>query len=447
MFSRKKSGGIKITDLNPTEKKFLVLFSISKLYFVTSIIIIYLLSKGFSFVEIAILDATFWGAIFIFEIPTGWVADKYGRKVSLFFSYLFQAFSLLLLFFEEVFYLLLLSFLIWGIATTLRSGAEQAWIYDQIIFETTNEKQELSSIDYRFHGVFSLLMATGLIAKGLGDIIGGIIASINLSLPILLTALTSLISALFLLIIPEKRPKTINTAHRNKYKNSILKALNELISNEAIFLFTSIILIATINSSLLTWSQAFFKNELGIDIILIGGIYGATTFLSALGSSKSQFFNNKLGEKFNLLLPSILGIIFFIIGMGIKILSISLYVFGAFFAGLLNPFLIAKINGYLSSETRATALSIISSITTVGVIIIEIITALIINQLGFSWFYYFVAMFYMAIIGPLLILWKKKRDLRLEKENQEKKNETTERQNMQNNRLDEKEKQTLIVTL
>ncbi len=58
---------------------------------------------GLSFSEIMILESIFTGAIFLFEIPTGTIADKFGRKTTLFiFLTLIMISSLSLMFIPKV---------------------------------------------------------------------------------------------------------------------------------------------------------------------------------------------------------------------------------------------------------------------------------------------------------------------------------------------------------
>jgi len=39
--------------------------------------------RGFSLTQITILDALFWGTAVLAEVPTGAIADRFGRKVAL----------------------------------------------------------------------------------------------------------------------------------------------------------------------------------------------------------------------------------------------------------------------------------------------------------------------------------------------------------------------------
>lgn len=73
---------------------------------------IYLASKGYTLMQLGILEATFHGVSFIMEVPTGSVADLWGRKTSRIAGRLVTILSLALMFWAQSFSLLLVGFTI-----------------------------------------------------------------------------------------------------------------------------------------------------------------------------------------------------------------------------------------------------------------------------------------------------------------------------------------------
>jgi len=71
-------------------------------------------------------------SVFIFEIPTGVVADVYSRRRSMIIGYFMMGFGYMLLALFPRFDVILLSQVIWGVGATFLSGASQAWISDEI---------------------------------------------------------------------------------------------------------------------------------------------------------------------------------------------------------------------------------------------------------------------------------------------------------------------------
>ena len=80
------------------------------LFFAPAFFIVYFASLNLTFFQIGILMAVSQIAIVFFEVPTGAVADLYGRKFSVLFGYLLEGLAVLLMFFINTFYFSLLCF-------------------------------------------------------------------------------------------------------------------------------------------------------------------------------------------------------------------------------------------------------------------------------------------------------------------------------------------------
>ena len=69
---------------------------------------------------------------FICEVPTGVVADNWSRKASIIIGYLLTGMAFLLMAAAPVFWVLIVSSIVWGIGWTFVSGAREAWLADEI---------------------------------------------------------------------------------------------------------------------------------------------------------------------------------------------------------------------------------------------------------------------------------------------------------------------------
>jgi DHA3 family tetracycline resistance protein-like MFS transporter len=89
---------------------------------------------GLSPLQLVLVGTTLEVSAFLFEIPTGVVADVYSRRLSVMIGY----FLIGLGFFVEAyptFITVLLAQVIWGIGYTFTSGATDAWLVDEIGME------------------------------------------------------------------------------------------------------------------------------------------------------------------------------------------------------------------------------------------------------------------------------------------------------------------------
>lgn len=111
---------------------YLVVFICSFIYIINPIFIVYLASKGLSYTQVAIILAVWGLSTVLFEIPTGIIADIFGRKFSVLLSLILNVPLLILVPFINSFTHLLVLFILSGIITTFSSGADTAWMVDYI---------------------------------------------------------------------------------------------------------------------------------------------------------------------------------------------------------------------------------------------------------------------------------------------------------------------------
>ena len=87
---------------------------------------------GISFSRVLFLNSWYMFCVFIFEIPTGTVADFFGRKVSILFGSLVSMLAIVVYVSYPNFYVFLTGETIFAIAFTLKSGANEALVYDSL---------------------------------------------------------------------------------------------------------------------------------------------------------------------------------------------------------------------------------------------------------------------------------------------------------------------------
>ena len=82
--------------------------------------------------QLVLVGTVLEGVVFLFEVPTGIVADLYSRRLSIIIGVLLTGFGYGLQGVVPSFGVILLANAIWGIGYTFTSGAEQAWISDEV---------------------------------------------------------------------------------------------------------------------------------------------------------------------------------------------------------------------------------------------------------------------------------------------------------------------------
>jgi MFS family permease len=143
---------------------------------------LFLLDAGLTNFEAFAANAFFSVGMFIFEIPTGVVADTLGRRASYLLGTVTLAVTTLLYWllwvWESPFWAWAIVSMLLGLGFTFFSGAVDAWLVDA-----------LHATEYRgsLETVFGRAMIVGSVAMLAGSVLGGVIAQLtNLGVPFLL---------------------------------------------------------------------------------------------------------------------------------------------------------------------------------------------------------------------------------------------------------------------
>ena len=131
-------------------------------------------ARGIGLAQLGLLMATYSATVFLFEVPTGGLADAWGRRrVALLAEFVTLAGWTLFLF-SFSFPMFLVAFVLNGIGRALASGTLDAWFVDSL--QAVESGVEL-------HGRLARAGAITLAALGLGTVCGGVIARLFSFLP------------------------------------------------------------------------------------------------------------------------------------------------------------------------------------------------------------------------------------------------------------------------
>jgi MFS transporter, DHA3 family, tetracycline resistance protein len=99
-------------------------FTVTAVYFVTEV--------GMSPLELVLVGTMMELAIFVFEVPTGIVADVYSRRLSIVVGNAVMGLAFLLVAATQVAAVVLVAYAVWGFGYTFTSGATHAWLADEV---------------------------------------------------------------------------------------------------------------------------------------------------------------------------------------------------------------------------------------------------------------------------------------------------------------------------
>ena len=146
---------------------------------------------GLTPMQLVLVGTTLEVSAFLFEIPTGVVADVFSRRLSIIIGYLMMGAGFLVEGLFPSFLPILLAQVIWGVGYTFTSGATQAWITDEVGEEKANP-------------LFMRAARVGLVASLISMGATTFIGANNAAMPIIVGAIgVILVGIVLIFIMPE----------------------------------------------------------------------------------------------------------------------------------------------------------------------------------------------------------------------------------------------------
>lgn len=313
------------------------------------IVVLFYQENGLSMKEVLLLQALFSVAVIIFEIPSGYFSDIIGRKTTIivasFLSFIgFAVYSV-----SYGFYGLLIAELILGLGSSLLSGTDSALLYDTLVF--SNREHEYKKIEGK-------MMSVGNFSEGIASFFGGFIALASLRTPFYFET--------FLIFFTIPMAFTLIEPPRQKLKNKdgafkeILKIVKYSIhGNKEIkwLIFYS----GFIGASTLTmvWFIQPYFTLVGLPLAYFGIAWGILNLLVgvfALYAHKIELFVGRKNALISLIFISFIG--YTILGLLDSLWAIIFIALFYFVRGINGPILKDYVNKLISSDMRATVLSV-----------------------------------------------------------------------------------------
>ena len=282
-----------------------------------------------------------------FEIPSGILADKFGRKRMLAAYNALSAAELILLLFAHSFWQFAIAIFLAGIGKALSSGSENALLYDSLLNEGIHEKFE------KYLGRLSAIDFTGSIIAALS---GGVLANFfRLEFNYVLSIVSVCIA--FILTLSLKEPPVL-TKPENEISGGMQytkQALSIFKHNPLVFVYC---LTGAVLGACLIYLDEFWQivlERVGLPVIFFGMVSAAASILRIPGN----LFAYKLKEKFRyehiltcLIAVNIVGYLAIFLARDLMCLAPMMLLF--LVAGIVDPLVIGYLHHNAESHIRAT---------------------------------------------------------------------------------------------
>ena len=355
------------------ERRYLVIAGIYNLSasLIWGINTLFLLNAGLDIFEVFITNGVFTASMSLFEIPTGVLADTRGRRASFLLSVIIILIGTLgyVWVAESSGSLMMFNLMsvILGLGYTFYSGAVDAWLVDALA--ASGYEGELDQVFARGGIVFGAAMLVGTLG-------GGLLGTINLSLPYLVRAL--LLGGVFVVAwrgmhdmgyeprtmilseLPGEMKKIASASMRHGWQVQGIKLLM-LASMVQAFFFAW---------GYHSWQPYFLGLLQREDAIWVAGIIAALIAVSLMiGNALVGWLGRKFRLRSSLLIGGTLLIALAAIAVGLAnnfYLAVGLYLLTGVAFGIIGPTRMACMHKMIPSEQRATIISFDSLVGNVG---------------------------------------------------------------------------------
>ncbi len=353
--------------------------------------------RGLSLWQIGALDAPFWVLLIVLEVPTGAIADRWGRKVSLSYGAFANAIAVIVFGLAGNFGILLISYMVWAAAFTLYSGADSAFVYDSLrAVGRENDYQKL-------WGRTRAVQAAGAIL-GLG--IGSLAAEL-VSLWVPVVASGGLMAMAWLVSFTFKEPPRFDEGEKQEsYIEVTRNAFRVAFGRPAVRLMMLLLAVVMgVGVSMIILQQPFLDSH-HVTYGLFGPFLMPGQFLSIAGALLAYRVTAALGvSRVVALMPVVVLITALGLGSIDHLAAFAFYPMTTLMFAMSFVVISDYLNRRIPSANRATILSIQNMIFSLIVAVMEALLTAIGYWRGLPTACLTGAVILAVIGAPLLALW------------------------------------------
>ncbi len=394
-------------------KKFCFYGFLKNLKFYEPYLIIFLLASNISLFEIGLLIAIRELVINIFEIPSGIIADHFGRKKELYICFGFYIISFIVFFFTVNFYIAIFAMILFGLGEAFRSGTHKAMIYSYL------DSKNLE--DYKVY-VYGKTRAYSLIGSTLNSIVAIVLI---LAVPnnhyIFLCSILPYILNVILISTYPKFLDTCDKVHDRSLKEFLRTTILQLKENKSlskILLEDGIVegsfsygkdLIQPIIEVLVAGGGLILISSLSADDnlkIILGITYGILNLAGALFSRKAYLFKrNRTSLQCLFIIHILMFVSFGLLAYFTKqyIIVCIVYLLLFIIHSMRKPIFIDEIDSNIEKSSRATYISVAAQLKSLFLIILAPLFGFIADSYGINYVMLSLCIIFFLTIPIILV--------------------------------------------
>ncbi|RKX46662.1 MAG: MFS transporter [Thermotogae bacterium] len=381
--------------------KFAAYGFLKNLRFFDPFIVLFFREMGMSFLQIGTLFSVREIATNLLEVPTGVVADAYGRRRSMIFSFLSYIASFTVFYFFPNFWFYVLAMVLYAFGEAFRSGTHKAMILEYL---------RIKGIEHLKVEYYGQTRGASQLGSAVSSLIAGALVFYAGSYKIVfLASIIPYVAELFLMIsYPKELDGKIEKIGDRGWFNTFFANLRETVKSFTRVMRDWKVLKAMLNSAVYNAFHKSTKDYLqpvlehtvvSVPLLLslasrqrVAILAGLTYFLLYLLTSYASRNAHKV-VKAARSLPRAINIAFLAgailllfagtsVHWGVPVLAVASFVALYFIMNLKRPMMVAYISDMISHKVMATGLSVESQLRTLGTAILAPIVGFFADRFG-----------------------------------------------------------------
>jgi len=360
--------------------------------------VVFLQRKGLSLTQVGLLEGVAWTITASLEVPTGAIADRWGRKASIAVGASLYGLAMFLILAEALSPAFLLGYALWNSSTAFVSGADSALLYDSL--KADGRAAEAAKQSGRY-------AAVNQASQGIASLVGAAIATIDINLCFAICGILAFAAAALVLTIHEP-PRTSEDGERVGYWRNLGIAVR--IAARRPVVRALVLLNATILTiPLVVYYVLLQPYSLGVGLPLAA--LGIVVIAVQLSTVVASWLAHRTEGRFAL--TSVVAVaLAVLIGATVilaaapSIPALALMLAVALVPALLTPLLSARLNDLIPSGQRATILSLGALLFELGLAVAMPLMLAFADRFGAPAAIGLSGAVFAATAVPLMFVWR-----------------------------------------
>ncbi|HXU73176.1 MAG TPA: MFS transporter [Polyangia bacterium] len=322
---------------------------LSTSYLFLPVLITFFVSRGLDFTHIALLNSVYALTAIVFEVPTGALADRFGRCRAMMLGSLLMAIGCVVDFNGHDFWSFALGEGLLALGMTLTSGADSAYLYDLLLSygrEHEYRSHEGSATAAKLIGAAAALVAGGFVGR---------------AAPAMTYAATACVCASAALVAMMMREPPIVRDDDSDFLHGMAHAARAVVTRPPLLFAVGFsVLLFTLLRQAQNYLYQPYLNGAGVGTVGVGIILAVLSMIGAVGAKRIEAVRRRLGETGLVWgLPLAMAVSFVLMGRYVAVWGVALLAVQSLVNGIYSPFSKELLNREIAdSGQRATVLSV-----------------------------------------------------------------------------------------